>query len=179
VATGASEQAASLEESSASLEDISAMARRTAENSVSGKELSAQAMVSPNSGMCRLDEMTRTLGSIRSAIRDLEAAVAQMQESSKDVVWNMQMVVSGEGGRVEANEEEEEREPEPESRRIANLRAKTESSASRPSRLAASRVPDRSEDRRASRRTGNGKSKTATSSIPMPSEDVGSSFKDF
>ncbi len=85
VATGASQQAASLEESSASLEEISAMARQTAQNSISGQGLSREAKAAANSGLSRLDEMGGTLASIRSAVKEMELAVQEMQDSSKDV----------------------------------------------------------------------------------------------
>jgi hypothetical protein len=85
VADGASKQAAALEETSASLEEIAAMTHRTSENADHGKRLSTQARNSANAGLDRLSEMARTLKGIREAVHDMESAVNEMQASSQEV----------------------------------------------------------------------------------------------
>ncbi|MEI6713592.1 MAG: methyl-accepting chemotaxis protein [Verrucomicrobiota bacterium] len=85
VAAGSNQQAASLEETSASLEEISAMANRSAENAVSGKKLSEQARASANQGMDRISEMSRTLETIRAAVKDMETSVGEIQDSNREV----------------------------------------------------------------------------------------------
>jgi methyl-accepting chemotaxis protein len=85
LAESASEQAASLEETSASLEEISAMTRRNAENSTHGSALGRQARDSAGAGLERLNEMGRTLDSIKSAVGEMQSAVSEMQSSSQEI----------------------------------------------------------------------------------------------
>lgn len=85
VAESASEQAASLEETSASLEEIGAMTKRNADNSAAGKALSQQARDSANTGLDRINEMGRTLTSIKTAVGQMESAVSEMQSSSQEI----------------------------------------------------------------------------------------------
>jgi methyl-accepting chemotaxis protein len=85
VAEAASEQAASLEETSASLEEIGAMTKRNADNSATGKSLSQQARDSANTGLDRINEMGRTLTSIKTAVGQMESAVSEMQSSSQEI----------------------------------------------------------------------------------------------
>jgi hypothetical protein len=85
VAEAASEQAASLEETSASLEEISAMTKRNTENSASGKALSQQARESASIGLERINDMGRTLTTIKGAVGQMESAVSEMQSSSQEI----------------------------------------------------------------------------------------------
>ncbi len=85
LAEGASEQAASLEETSASLEEISSMTKRNSENADNSKRLGTQAREAAAAGLGRLDEMGRTLGAIKIAVSEMEAAVKEMQGSSQEV----------------------------------------------------------------------------------------------
>ncbi len=85
VAEGASEQAASLEETSASLEEILSMTKRNSENAENGKRLGTQARDAASAGLERLDEMSGTLASIKGAINEMETAVREMQGSSQEV----------------------------------------------------------------------------------------------
>ena len=85
LAEEASHQAASLEETSASLEEISAMTKRNAENAEHGKDLGTQARQSATAGLGNLNEMTRTLKTIKAAVNELQAAVGEMQSSSQEI----------------------------------------------------------------------------------------------
>ena len=85
VAEAASSQAAALEETSASLEEISSMTQRNAQNAVNGKNLSRQTTDAANGGLEKLAEMGRTLTSIKGAVADMESAVKAMQGSSQAI----------------------------------------------------------------------------------------------
>ena len=84
-AEGASEQAASLEETSASLEEISAMTKRNSDNAASSKTLSQQARDSAATGLDRISEMGRTLGTVKGAVGEMDSAVSEMQSSSQEI----------------------------------------------------------------------------------------------
>ena len=84
-AEGASEQAASLEESSASLEEISSMTKRNSENAINGANLGRQARESATAGLERINELSRTLDTIKSAVAEMQSAVTEMQSSSQQV----------------------------------------------------------------------------------------------
>jgi methyl-accepting chemotaxis protein len=85
LAEGASEQAASLEETSASLEEIASMTKRNAENATSGASLGKQARESAAAGLERINELSRTLNSIKTAVGEMQTAVTEMQSSSQQV----------------------------------------------------------------------------------------------
>ncbi len=85
VAQGSSEQAAALEETSASLEEIAAMTQRTSENANSGKALSKEARSSADVGLNWITQMSQTLVGIRSAVMEMESSVREMQGSSQEV----------------------------------------------------------------------------------------------
>ncbi len=85
LAGGAVEQAAALAEMSASLEEISAMAKRSAENAVGGKTLGKEARKSAASGLTQIEELTLTLNSIKTAVGEMHAAVAETQSSSQEI----------------------------------------------------------------------------------------------
>jgi methyl-accepting chemotaxis protein len=85
LAETASQEAASLEETSASLEEISSMTKRNAENAARGKSLGTEARGSASTGLDRLAQMNATLGAIKTAVVELEAAVREIQTSSQEV----------------------------------------------------------------------------------------------
>ena len=81
----ASEQAASLEETSASLEEIASMTKRNAENSVNATDLGSQARKSAHAGLERLTDMSRTLNRIKQAVGEMQTSVRDIQASSQEV----------------------------------------------------------------------------------------------
>ena len=85
LAEGASEQAASLEETSASLEEISSMTKRNSENATNAASLGRQSRDSATSGLERINELSTTLHSIKSAVGEMQTAVHEMQSSSQQV----------------------------------------------------------------------------------------------
>jgi len=85
LAESASEQAASLEETSASLEEISSMTKHNAENAANGTTLGRQTREATDLGHQRLEEMSRTLTVIKSAVGEMQAAVGEMQSSSQEI----------------------------------------------------------------------------------------------
>lgn len=85
VAEGASEQAASLEETSASLEEIASMTKRNSENATNAANLGRQSRESADAGLARIAELGATLNTIKSAVGEMQAAVSEMQTSSQQV----------------------------------------------------------------------------------------------
>ncbi len=85
VAECASEQAASLEETSASIEEMASMTKRNAESTVAGKELAGKTRAAATAGLGRIDELSQTLASIKTAIAEMQAAVRETQASSQEV----------------------------------------------------------------------------------------------
>jgi methyl-accepting chemotaxis protein len=85
VAECASEQAASLEETSASIEEMASMTKRNAESTVAGKDLAGQTRAAAVAGLGRIDELSRTLASIKTAVAEMQAAVMETQASSQEV----------------------------------------------------------------------------------------------
>lgn len=81
----ASEEAASLEETSASLEEIASMTKRNAESSMNGMTLGRAARAAATVGRERLGEMNRTLTGITKAVAEMQTAVREMQSSSAEV----------------------------------------------------------------------------------------------
>ena len=68
MADSASEQAASLEETSTALEEITSMTKRNAKNRVNGTVLGRQARDAAEAGRERLQEMRRTLSGNQLAV---------------------------------------------------------------------------------------------------------------
>ncbi len=85
VAECASEQAASLEETSASIEEMASMTKRNAESTVAGKELAGKTRAAATAGLGRIDELSQTLASMKTAIAEMQAAVRETQASSQEV----------------------------------------------------------------------------------------------
>ena len=80
LATGCSEQGASVTETSAALEEISAMIRSTADNARKAKEFASQAHAAAHSGMATMAEMTVAMQSIEAAGLDVSKIVKNIDE---------------------------------------------------------------------------------------------------
>jgi methyl-accepting chemotaxis protein len=85
LAEGASEQAASIEETSASLEEISSMTRRNAQTAQSAKEFTAQTRHTAEAGVQGTKEMSRAMEGIRSASNEMRDAMNGIKAASADV----------------------------------------------------------------------------------------------
>ena len=80
LATGCSEQGASVTETSASLEEISAMIRATADNASKAKEFANQARVAAQLGRQTMTEMTGAMQSIETSSLDISKIVKNIDE---------------------------------------------------------------------------------------------------
>ncbi len=80
LATGCSEQGASVTETSSALEEISAMIRATADNARKAKEFANQARASAQSGMETMAGMTVAMQSIEAASLDVSKIVKSIDE---------------------------------------------------------------------------------------------------
>jgi methyl-accepting chemotaxis protein len=67
VSDGAHDQAASLEETAASLEEMASMTRRNAENAVSAKSLASETRVAAESGSREMDELSTAMHEIKAS----------------------------------------------------------------------------------------------------------------
>ena len=85
LAQGASEQAASIEETSASLEEISSMTRRNVENVQNAKDFTAQTRATAASGAQSTQEMGQAMQGIRSASSEMRDAMNAIKAASNDV----------------------------------------------------------------------------------------------
>jgi len=80
MAEGASQQAASLEETSASLEEISSMTNRNAENTESTKRLASVAHVAANSGSGDMQQMLQAMAAIKSSSNEISKIIKTIDE---------------------------------------------------------------------------------------------------
>ena len=80
LATGCSEQGASVTETSSALEEISAMIRATADNARKAKEFASQARTAAHGGMETMSEMTVAMQSIETASLDVSKIVKNIDE---------------------------------------------------------------------------------------------------
>lgn len=80
LAEGASTQAASLEETSATLEEISGMARRNAENSQTAKDRVGSAQTAASQGLEDVKAMTSAMGEIKTASDNIAKIVKAIDE---------------------------------------------------------------------------------------------------
>jgi hypothetical protein len=80
LATGCSEQGASVTETGASLEEISAMIRATAENAEKAKDFANQARLAAQTGRLTMDEMTVAMKSIETSSLDISKIVKNIDE---------------------------------------------------------------------------------------------------
>jgi methyl-accepting chemotaxis protein len=80
VAEGASEQAASLEETSASLEEMASMTRRNAENAQSAKELANQTRSAADTGAADMQLMNAAVGDIKESSDNIAKIIKTIDE---------------------------------------------------------------------------------------------------
>jgi methyl-accepting chemotaxis protein len=80
LAQGASEQAASLEETSATLEEIASMTRRNAEHAVVAQELAGQTRQSADAGAEQMREMVRAMTDIKAASDNIAKVIKTIDE---------------------------------------------------------------------------------------------------
>ena len=80
LATGCSEQGSSVTETSASLEQISAMVRATADNATKAKEFANQARVAAQLGKQTMTDMTVAMQSIETSSLDISKIVKNIDE---------------------------------------------------------------------------------------------------
>lgn len=85
LAKGASEQAASLEETSTALEQIGQMPRRNAENAKDAQTLSGETRAAAEIGTQRTHEMQAALKTIQLASSEMARAIQGIKTSSNDV----------------------------------------------------------------------------------------------
>ena len=80
LASGASEQAASVEETSASLEEISSMIRSTADNAEKAKALAGEAHAVAQTGSRTMVEMTQAMAAIDTSSAEVAKIVKNIDE---------------------------------------------------------------------------------------------------
>ena len=80
LAAGASQQAASLEETSASLEEMASMTRRNADNADHALSLSNQTRAAAETGASRMREMVEAMGGIKAASDNIAKIIKTIDE---------------------------------------------------------------------------------------------------
>src|SRR5262249_38775704 len=85
LAGGASEQAASLEQTSASLEEGSSMVKRNAQNAQGAKEFTTQTRKTTDLSATSTREMSQAMQSIKSASAEMREAMNGIKAASADV----------------------------------------------------------------------------------------------
>jgi methyl-accepting chemotaxis protein len=80
LAAGASQQAASLEETSASLEEMASMTRRNADNADNALSLSNQTRSAAENGASRMQEMVEAMGGIKAASDNIAKIIKTIDE---------------------------------------------------------------------------------------------------
>ena len=80
LAQGASQQAASLEETSASLEEISSMTKRNAENTVQANDLAKQVRQSADQGVADMQSMAKAMEAIQSSGGEISKIIKTIDE---------------------------------------------------------------------------------------------------
>ena len=85
LAQGATEQAASCEETSASLEEIGSMTRRNAEGAQSARSFASDTRRNAETGAARTEEMSRAMEEIKRAGQEMIAAMDGIKASSNDI----------------------------------------------------------------------------------------------
>jgi methyl-accepting chemotaxis protein len=80
LAEGASQQAASLEETSAALAEIASMTKRNAESAGQAKQLSNQTRVAAETGSASMDEMMRAMDGIKESSSSIAKIVKTIDE---------------------------------------------------------------------------------------------------
>jgi methyl-accepting chemotaxis protein len=82
-------QAASLQETSASLQEISGMTERTTEHATTGQELAEHTLAAANSSSATLASMMRLASEVNDAVKDMQRAVGAMQTSSREIATTL------------------------------------------------------------------------------------------
>lgn len=80
LAHGASQQAASLEETSASLEEIGSMTKRNADGAGSAKELSAQAKLAADTGSAAVQELRNAMTAVKTSSSEIGNIIKTIDE---------------------------------------------------------------------------------------------------
>jgi len=80
LSSGASEQAASLEQTSASLEEMSSMTRRNADNAQSAKDHSTQTRSSAEAGSCDMTQLTAAMDEIQNSGDSISKIIKTIDE---------------------------------------------------------------------------------------------------
>ena len=80
LATGATRQAASLEETSASLEEISSMVRKNADHSRAADALMGESMQNVDSGIASMNEMVGAMDSIKESSTEISKIIKVIEE---------------------------------------------------------------------------------------------------
>jgi len=80
LAEGASQQAASLQETSASLEEVSSMTKRNAENAQTAKELANQTRTAADSGATDMEAMHQAMGTIKISSDNIAKIIKTIDE---------------------------------------------------------------------------------------------------
>lgn len=92
LARGANEQAGSLTTTSASLEEMSTMTARTADNMLGVKDVADRARRTAEAGSERTREMGPAMAAIRSASQEMRAAMEAIQASSAEVAQIIRVI---------------------------------------------------------------------------------------
>jgi methyl-accepting chemotaxis protein len=80
LAEGASEQAASLEETSATMEEISSMTKRNTENAATAQELAGQTFGAAETGAKEMERMQQAMGEIKAASDNISKIIKSIDE---------------------------------------------------------------------------------------------------
>jgi methyl-accepting chemotaxis protein len=80
LAEGSSEQAASIEETSSSLEELSSMTKRNADNSQKANELSRQTRTAADKGVADMQEMNTAMAAIKASSDDIAKIIKTIDE---------------------------------------------------------------------------------------------------
>ena len=80
LAEGASQQAASLEETSASLEELVSMTKRNADSAASAKDLSAQTRSAAESGTAEMQQMRTAMAAIKDSSNEIAKIIRTIDE---------------------------------------------------------------------------------------------------
>jgi methyl-accepting chemotaxis protein len=89
LSTNANMQAASLEETSASLHSIAQMARSTSDNTVTGKGLAQRTLDAAGVSTGRLGSMVTVVDQLRAAMTELRQAVIATQSASREIATTL------------------------------------------------------------------------------------------
>ena len=80
LADGSSQQAASIEETSASLEEMTSMTKRNAENSAKANDLARQTRTAADKGVADIETMSAAMGDIKNSSDDIAKIIRTIDE---------------------------------------------------------------------------------------------------